>query len=315
MFKALLLLVSTGFSWVVVGAMVGHIGRKGLSLLHYQLCSGLLSLLVSIMIGLCSPDRLLPPAGIPASTWIWTILGMFCNGLFNYLMIRCMGRAMKNGPNAIVWVIIQSGFIFPFFMGWIVFGVPMNALRITGVILIVASIFLHAFRKRGESANPGQADRSVAIWLVPAVLGMICCGINQCGANLPSYLERGQEMPSVFRSLVTTLGGLAGCLHAFTRQRLERAEAARPTWRELRTTAAYAAIVVSVNYTVVVLLMFPGLDLLQSLGRGPMGFPIMVCSCVIGFFPYGLLILKERLNPVQALGVVVGVSGIVLAAI
>ena len=46
-----------------------------------------------------------------------------------------------------------------------------------------------------------------------------------------------------------------------------------------------------------------------------MGYPVMVASCIVGFFPYGLLVLRERINPLQALGAAVGIAGIVLGCL
>ncbi|MGI5868353.1 MAG: hypothetical protein ACOX9C_02765 [Kiritimatiellia bacterium] len=322
MFTALLFLISTGLSWIVVGAAVGLIGRRGLNLLYYQILYAFCGIIMSVALAVYDPSKLIPPAGISTSTWCWTLIGSFSNGFFNYLMIRLMGTAMKRGPNAIVWATIQSGFIYPFLMGWLIFGVPMNACRITGIILIVTSIFLYAARGKARSAQnvTGAQQRAtdssepVAAWLIPSLLGMLCCGINQCGANLASYLPRGQEFPSAFRNLVSIFGALVGCSLGLAWQHIEGTRLRRPTWRDLRTTAIFAAAVMSVSFTSNVFLMYPGLDILESLGRGPMGYPIMVCSCVIGFFPYGIFVLKERINPIQALGVVVGIVGIVLVS-
>ena len=46
-----------------------------------------------------------------------------------------------------------------------------------------------------------------------------------------------------------------------------------------------------------------------------MGFPIMVASCIAAFFPYGLFVLREKINPLQALGAAVGVAGIILGCL
>ena len=35
----------------------------------------------------------------------------------------------------------------------------------------------------------------------------------------------------------------------------------------------------------------------------------------IGFFPYGMLVLRERFNPIQLFGAVVGVAGIILGCL
>lgn len=320
MLKALIFLVTTGFCWVAVGAVVGLIGRRGLNLLYYQIICSALSLVISLSIGFFFPDKLIPPEGISASTWFWVIAGSLANGVFNYLMIKFMGLAMKKGPNAVVWATIQSGLIYPFFMGWLVFHEKMSACRIAGIVLIVASVILYAARGKASgksdapSASPSETG-GVTAWLLPALLGMLCCGINQCGGNLPSYLERGQDFPSVFRALFLHVGGLLGCLGGILWGGFRGKWPDKPRKGELLRLTIYCASVLSVSYTANILFMFPGLDALKNLGRGPLGYPIMVCSCIIGFFPYGLFVLREKINPIQAVGAVVGIAGIILGCL
>lgn len=323
MLKALVFLVTTGFCWVAVGAVVGLIGRRGLNLLYYQIICSALSLVISLVIGLCSPSQLIPPEGISASTWFWVVAGSLANGVFNYLMIQFMGLAMKKGPNAVVWATIQSGLIYPFFMGWLVFHEKMSTCRIVGIVLIVASVILYAARGKADKAaatlrlgpSPSPSPPPVIAWLVPSLLGMLCCGINQCGGNLPSYLERGQDFPSIFRTLLLNVGGLLGCLGGILWGGFRGRWPARPRKGELLRLTIYCVSVMSVSYTSNILFMFPGLDALKNLGRGPLGYPIMVCSCIIGFFPYGLFVLREKINPIQAIGAAVGVAGIILGCL
>ena len=325
---ALFFLVLTGLSWVPTGAIVGFIGRRGFSLFCFQVISGVIGLLIGGAIGLVSPSTLLPPAGIPASTWAGVIAGSLAFGFFNYFMTFFMGRAMERGPNAIVWAIIQSGLIYPFLMGWLVFGTPMTPSRALGIVLILASIVLYAARGGtgaaadkggGESGDKGGGNSkgggSVAAWLVPSLLGMLFCGANQCGGNLTSYLPRGQEFPSYFRAMLTSAGGLAGCALQLVMDGVRHRLPRRPGLRELAWLVLFALALTVGTYPVTAFLMYPGLDRLQSLGAGAMAYPVMVASCIIGFFPYGMLVLRERFNPVQLVGAVAGVTGIILGCL
>ncbi len=315
MAKALLLLVTTGVSWVVVGAFVGLIARKGLNLLYYQIAGCVLRIVLSLSIGLTTSADLLPPDGIGTGVWTGVIAGCLAFGLFNYVMIQFMGLAMQRGPNAIVWAIIQSGFIYPFFMGWIIFGEPMSAGRAVGIIMILASIVLYAAREGKGAKNTCAAGKvPVRAWLVPALLGMLFCGLNQCGGSIPSHLPRGEEFPSLFRDLFTQVGGLIGCAYGLVRLG-QRGELTRPTRRELGQLVGYAVCVLCVNYTASVRMLYPGLDILKEYGRLSMGFPILVASCVAAFFPYGLIVLREKINPLQALGAVVGIAGIIIGCL
>ena len=75
---------------------------------------------------------------------------------------------------------------------------------------------------------------------------------------------------------------------------------------------AYAAVLGTVSFLTGKYLAFPGLDRLERLGAGSMGYPVMVASCIIGFFPYGLLVLRERIDLRQTIGAILGLAGILL---
>ena len=322
MIVAILLLVGTGLSWVSVGVAVGHVERKGWSLVRFQI------LLCIACVALClagyaaAPTAFLPQAGCPASTWALVIAGTLLCGVFNYMMNEMLGRGMKKGPNAIVWAIVQSGLIYPFLMGWLVFGVPMGPRRVCGIAMIVASVFLYAARRTGgEARRPrdggADASRQPALrgWLPAALLGMVFCGINQCGANLPSYLEGGTEFSGTFRTMSVYLGLLlAGFAHlGLKRATGERLAPAVPG--ELKGLAAWAAGVGLLAFLTGKFLTFPGLDRLERLGAGSMGYPVAVAACIAGFFPYGVLVLRERIDSRQAAGAAIGLAGILVGCL
>lgn len=318
MVHALLLLVGTGISWVLVGAIVGWIGRLGFNLMIYQIISGFFGLLFCLYLAITKENAILPPDGISHLTWCMVVVGCYVNGLFNYFMIRFMGRAMKSGPNAIVWAIIQSGLIYPFLMGWLVFDVPMNICRAIGIVLIVASIILYAAREGRGNLSPEKSTEKKQLcggWILPSILGMLCCGINQCGGNLPSYMERGQEFPSIFRQLMVTCGILSGCVGHLLLDGIRGHWPKMPKAKEWGSLVGFSLLSMLVGYTVSVNLQFPGLDRIQEMGRGSMAYPVMVAACIIGFFPYGLFVLREKLRPIQAIGAVIGTLGIIIGCL
>ena len=325
---ALLLLVATGLSWVSVGAAVGHVERRGWSLVRYQILLCLVCVALGLVGWAAAPDAFVPRAGCPVQTSVLVIAGILSSGVFNYLMILAMGSAMKHGPNAIVWAIVQSGLIYPFLMGWLVFDVPMGLRRLCGIALIVASVFLYASRRAEASARddsqakaPGAsgagADEPSTLrqWLPAALLGMLCCGINQCGANLPSYLEGGQEFSGTFRTFALYFGILVSALVHLGIQRLRGTRLAPAAPGEMRGLAAWTIGVGAVSFLTSRYLAFPGLDTLKRLGAGSMGYPVMVASCIIGFFPYGLFVLRETINVRQAVGAVLGLAGILIGCL
>ena len=100
---------------------------------------------------------------------------------------------------------------------------------------------------------------------------------------------------------------------AIQRMRGQRAEPMRQG--ELRSLAVWAIGVGLVSFLTSKYLAFPGLDTLERLGAGSMGYPVMVAACIIGFFPYGLIVLRERINVRQAIGAVLGLAGILLGCL
>ena len=315
MFTALILLIAMGLSWVPIGAVVGHIERRGYSLVFYQIFSCAVCVAAGLIGWATSQEVFFPRSGCPSRTMFLVVSALVVCGVFDYLMFVFMGRAMKRGPNAIVWAIIQSGLIYPFLMGWLVFQVPAGPRRLCGIAMIVASIFFYASRS-GASKDGGDASgMPVRAWLPAALLGMLCCGINQCCSNLPSYLEGGTAFSGAFRTSVSHLALLlSGVVHLAIKH-VRGDKSLMPPPGQIRTLAVYAVVMGIIAFLTGKYLAYPGLDRLQRLGAGSMGYPVMVASCIIGFFPYGLLVLHERIDLRQAIGAVLGITGILLGCI
>ena len=315
MFIALLLLICQGLSWVPVGAVVGHIERRGYNLALYQIFSCAACVAAGLIGWATSQEAFFPRGGCPPQTMVLVITAMLVCGLFNYLMYLFMGKAMKRGPNAIVWAIIQSGLIYPFLMGWLVFREPAGPRRLCGIAMIVASIFLYSSRGGAAKADGGVPCASLREWLPAALLGMLCCGINQCCANLPSFLEGGTAFSGSFRTVAIYSALLLSALAHLIIRHLRGHGVPSPHPGELRALVAYAAVLGTVSFLTGKYLAFPGLDRLERLGAGSMGYPVMVASCIIGFFPYGLLVLRERIDLRQTIGAILGLAGILLGCV
>jgi hypothetical protein len=99
--------------------------------------------------------------------------------------------------------------------------------------MIVASVFMYSAtsrKGRGETKDaaqdvPGRVP--LREWLPAALLGMLFCGINQCGANLPSYLKGGTDFSGAFRTMAIYAGLLAAALAHVALNRLRGRTAAR----------------------------------------------------------------------------------------
>ena len=100
----ILCLVATGLFWVLLGAIVGAVERRGLStaLLMILLASGMVIICGGIMIAL--PSTALSPRWYALAS-----ASLFFAGFFDYMLFLMMGRAMRHGPNGVVWTVTQSG--------------------------------------------------------------------------------------------------------------------------------------------------------------------------------------------------------------
>ena len=173
---------------------------------------------------------------------------------------------------------------------------------------------LHVFRYPSRRVSLDRLAERLAPWIA-ALLGMLFCGINQCGGNLPSYLDGGQEFSGTFRTFVVYSGFLlAGLAHIAT-LRVHGLRLAPPKPGELRGLALWAGAVGVLLFLAFKYLTFPGLDRLKGLGAGSMGYPVMVASCIAGFLPYGVFVLHERIDARQTTGIVIGLAGIFLGCL
>lgn len=308
--RGIVYLVATGASWIAVGAAVKAIGRRGLSLALYQSVSACMSFAVAGAMAAADPASATLPKGVGTGVWTGVVIGSFAYGLLNCAMLHYMGKAMQRGSSAIVWSIVQSGFIYPFLMAWVVFREPVGAGKVAGMALILASVAIYgrgAAGGRQPSADAPGCGAPARSYLAPALLGMLFCGLNQCGGSLPSHLPRGNEFPPVFRTVLCSAGILCGNIPLLVREAKSGAGAFR---RGLGAILCLAILCQIISFAANVFLLFPGLDLLEGRGMLSIGFPVAVASSIVFFFIYSALVLRERITPLQAAGGAIGIAGI-----
>ena len=289
-------MVLVGLGWTLFGYVMGNAPRQNIKIPYLLIFSSLLALAVSGTIGLYQ--------GFPkvsAFGYFITFGVLVVCGIVNYFQLDFMSRAMQKGPNGIIWSIIQSGFIFPFFMGVIFFGVKLNLLRTGGLISLLAALALF---------GTGRKTASEGNWKLPAFAAFAMTGISQMLSNLPSYFPEAQAVSSIWRTAAFSVGLCFGAVFLelpkgkqfFTElgghfRRLE-------VWRncfmlEIPEMAS--------SY----LLLYPGMDILSRAGIGSVAYPVMVGSCIIFFEIFSIVVLREKRRPVQWLALVLCLLGVV----
>lgn len=316
-YSGILLAVLTGLSWVVTGAVVGLVERHGRptgQLLATRSIFLLATALALIAIGRTAwPDA---AAFRLCLAWRPALL-MAAWGALSYVMAVFMGRAMARGPNGAAWTIVQSGFVFPFAMGIALGNTAATTPRLAGLALILAGVVFGGMARNTNYAEAAPAPQKSRVWLVPALLGFVFCGANQCAVNLVSFLPPEARPAQPERIVWGALGMLAAAaIHGLGAMGGKHAEKGSPGAKAklpflLKVAAAEATVWLFAG----LFLLYNALDRLQAARLAAIASPIMVASCLAGFLVYGAIALRERPNLHQTLGILCSLGGITLLAI
>jgi len=308
LFYVLCLVITGGIPWVWVGIVYSRAAHRGINSGLIQLYGSIAGTVFNAAVFLMI-NRLHPMAAdLPVSTVVWAAVSQAGAGAINFLMLRAMTVAMARGPHGITWSIMQSGMILPFLMGILVFGVKLRLGMAIGIVLILASILLFGVAKQDGKRSNVASERA---WFGMALLAFLFCGVTHCCGNLASYLPRGAEVGSVFRCLFAALGSaIVWPVFAW----MDRKKTGKPLFRGAphRQIAKYALSILVVGIPSQYFLFYRGLDGLQRLGYGAVGYPIAVCSCIAGFFLYCTLIRRERPNRIQTIGMLAAMLGVLV---
>ena len=329
MIAGLSLAVLTGFSWVVTGAVVGLVERRGRPTGQLLAVRSAFLLAASLLL-LAAGRAWWPEAALFRLCLAWRpALLMAAWGALSYAMAVFMGRAMARGPNGAAWTIVQSGFVFPFAMGIALGNTAPTPARLAGLAFVLAGVVFGGLAKAGGSAGgppsavsrpaPGGSAPPRRAWFVPALLGFVFCGANQCAVNLVSFLPPGARPAQPERIAWGALGMLAAAVvHGLASRRPSPAAGSRgtrPPAAPLPFLVKVAAAEAAVWLFAGLFLLYNALDRLQAAGLAAVASPVMVASCLAGFFVYGAVALRERPNLHQTLGILCSLGGIALLSL
>ena len=312
MYLGLLFAVLTGLTWVITGAIVGSAERRGCGAFRQQLVSTVLSL-SAVSIALVAGGRLFPDAAAFAfGASPLPALCMVAWGFLNFWMIFFMGRAMARGPNGLAWTVTQSGLVFPFLMGVLSGRTDLTWARAAGFAMIVGNVVVSGFA-RGGASKGGSTLR----WFLPALAAFVLCGANQCAVNLVSYLPADIRPENLERMLWGGVGTLAAWAVFTAGKRLLEGPAPRDP--DLRGKYLFllrvCGLAIIPGFVASCWFHFNALDRLEAAGAIAIASPMEVNACLIGFFLYGRLALRERTTALQNAAFAMGLLGVVLIAL
>ena len=225
---------------------------------------------------------------------IMVVLFGFCTMLSQMLLII----AMEKGSASICSLLYSCGFLIPTVFGTVYYKEAISVLWVTGIVLLLVGIF----------AAVGSIDRSKNKgWIVPAVLAMTCSGTV---GVLQKLFRIENPNGDIDTFLFTAFGvmliiSLIGML--LVRGRLERD--ANHEEKPRYYFVFFLALAVSVVFANKLNLFLSGVL------PGIIFFPCVNGGCIALSSVASNLFFKEKLKPLQWIGVFLSVIAILLIAI
>ena len=297
-FGGFLLVTVAGILWIGVGIAVSRCSARGW---NYGIAQGLSCLgAVLICAVLLAAGRF---RAEPAEFSWFGFLASCLAGVANFYTNILMAKAMRRGPNGLVWGIVESALIGPFLMSVVFFGEQPGAIQAAGLLLILGGVLAMGIAKDDRSSARGKG------WLVFALGALLLAMTTQCCNTLPSYFPEMGGNDAVVRTFGLYFGGLAGFAFTSLPGMIRRRDfGGRGEW-------TIAVTLTVLNTSAGLFFFYRGMDLLVGIGRAGLGCPLAIGVCVIGFSLYSLLILKEKFPRTSLAGLGAACLGIILIAI
>ena len=288
-------MIIVGASWTIFGGVMGKAPKEAVNISVLIFWTLLSALLVSLV---CGFFQGFPQAS--ANGLLIAFGSQIVSGLFNFWQLELMSRAMQKGHNGIVWSIVQSGFIFPFFMGIIFFGVPLTWVRAAALLLALASIALSGISQ----------GRAAGKWVTLALLSFLITGVSQSASNFPSYFSEAESVSSIWRTAALACGFILGAftcnLGSISRFGREIVAGAKSL-----TVWKYCLILEGIDIVTNYFFLYPGMDALSRASAGAVAYPLMVSSCLLVFDLYSLIVLREKHSFIQWLALVLCILAVI----
>lgn len=293
------LVTAAGICWIGIGISVSVCAARRWD---YNIVQGL-NYLGSVMLCLLLMAGSVPPGNFFERLFGWGFLLSCLAGIANFFTYVFAAKAMRRGPNGLVWGIMQAGMIGSFLMGVICFGEKASPARLAGLTLILAGILMMGLARDGHFSWKEKS------WLLPSLGALLLVMVTHCCNALPSYLAGVSAADSIVRTMGMYFGGVIGfALVTLPGMARRRAFGSRGEW-------ITSGILMLLNTSASVFFFYRGLNLLAKNGCGGLGYPIAIGVCITGFSLYSLLILKEKIARPGLIGLIAVCIGIIIIAI
>ena len=274
-----------GGSWSFIGLYLGEAPRKGFEAAILIAVCNFVTFLFSVAVmfgtGAQSTAEFMPT--------LLTCAAFVISGILIFVQQKLISLAMQNGPNGVIWAIIQSALICPFLVGFLCFKSDVNAMRWLGLAFLILALVLFACGKD----NSGKGGN---LWKYIAFTAFAVTGVQQTVNVIPSYYPATFGVSSIMKAIAQT----GGVVLAFAVWMLfqNRAKICQDLKNALsnRTFWKYIIILQIINIAVLYFLFYPGLNVMVTAGLGSICYPMMVGACIIAFSFVSLLVLKEKIS-------------------
>lgn len=292
-------MILMGSNWTMYGYAMGQAPKRNIDITFLLITTSLFGFLLSLSVGICK--------GFPQTENAALLLALgsqFLCGVVNFYQLKLMSKAMQVGPNGIIWSILQSGFIFPFFMGIVFFHEPLTAMRLLGFFVVLASLYLFGTGKEDPEKKYGS-------WKIYTFAAFAVTGVCQSLNNLPSYFPGAAAVDSSWRAAFFCIGMACGGIFAEIRGGVKQFFSQYSTQLHQREFWLFCILLEGISFLFRYFLLYPGMDSLSLHKAGAIAFPLMVSSCIIIFDLFSLLVLREKHRPSQWAALALCIAGAV----
>ena len=291
-------MILVGVSWIVWGYVAGVAPRRNLNMGLMVAGSAAMAIVIclasgALLYGLNSRGVVLHKELYPIFPVLnkgsLIVMGfVVLGGIFNFAQLQFMSKAMKYGPNGIIWSIVQAGFIVPFALGIICFGEKMSWAFAAAITLVIASLVL--FAVTADNSSKGH-------WLMFALFSFFSTCMCQSMQYIPSNLAAADGVSSLWRTFSYFVGLFLGFVIACCFSRKMRQDTVALV--KNKYTWLYALLIDAVEIFTCTCLFYPGMDALANSKIGAISTQLMTASGIVAFELYAVLLLKEKRNKWQ----------------
>lgn len=285
----------TGFLWAGVGGFYSRVARKGHRVLLFSL---IVAFFVSCLSwATCNWEALLA-GSVPKARLFVPI--MLMTGVASQAGMILMMHSMRLGRQAAAWTISQSAMVVPFLAGVLIWQEKINTGNLLGVVILLISIVLFGRRVQEEGKPPENR-----MWFVLALLAFAVSGLGATLSTTPSHWHGWVDTARLRVPLLNT-----AALLAFGVFGIREAQKAMPSKDEWITAVLCALTVFAGQYA-----FYAGMDRMALIQKVSLTYPLSISLCIMVFAVYTTLHLGEKLGRLGAMGLALGVLGILLLGV